>query len=31
MSMGYDLPDWLSEKDIKYVEDNYLSNKDNRR
>jgi len=28
MSMGYDLPDGLTEKDIKYIEDNYLRNKD---
>jgi RHS repeat-associated protein len=27
-SMGYDLPDGITEKDIEYIEDNYLSNED---
>nr|MDQ3004945.1 RHS repeat-associated core domain-containing protein [Chloroflexota bacterium] len=31
MSVGYDLPVGITETDIKYIEDNYLSNQDERR
>jgi len=30
-SMGHNLPDWLTEKDIEYIEDNYLRYKDKER
>jgi RHS repeat-associated protein len=28
MKFGRDLPEWAEEKDVKYIEDNYLRNKD---
>lgn len=31
MKLGYELPDGITEEDVKYIEDNFLNNKGNRR